>query len=242
MSTVRFDDADFLNDDGTISFRMVPSNWHAYNISPDTYQMFSGDSWVESELEWFREETGRDVTYDDFTWTYDHAGIVRDLATELTNWLAEKLWDLGLESVSVELHDTWSPQFYNFTSDGFEVEVTCDPAELRALTEDFDVDDWVHEHYRSRDGFLSFVTGRMSDDDWRAGYDAEFRVESLLKSDDHYGERDWVMRLAEAEWEVYSANVTTELIEPEYLDSGYTLPELEEWAESLTPTQVETLV
>lgn len=242
MSTARFDDADLLNEDGTVTFRMTPSNWRRYNISPDTYQSFNGDSWVTQEIEYLSEGAGRELSYDDITWTYDHSGIVRDLSQELSNWLHETLWDLGLESVSVELVDTWSPKFYNFQSDGFEVEVTCDPAELRALTEDFDVDAWGSEWYRSMDGFMSFVTSRLNDDDWRAGYDAEFRIESLLAAADTYEDRGWFYRLAECEWEVYSSNVVTEIIEPEYLDSGYTLSELEEWAREIAPTQDEVLI
>lgn len=237
-----FDATDRLNEDGTVTFRVIPSNWHKYGISPDTYQMFNGDSWNESEIEYHSEETGRDLGYDDFNWDYDHRGIVRGLADEAANWIAETLWDAGLNSVAdVRVVDTWSPQFYNFQSDGFEVEITCDPAELRGLTPEFDVDSWASEHYRSYDGFMSFVTSRMNDDDQRAGYDAEFRVESLLAANDPYDNREWVMRLAEAEWEIYSENVRVEIIEPEHLDSGYTLPELQEWADSLVSVQTEAL-
>ena len=46
-----------------------------------------------------------------------------------------------------------------FTSDGFEMEFTCDPKELRALTPDFKVEEWVKEHYSSCDGFFSYVPG-----------------------------------------------------------------------------------
>jgi hypothetical protein len=250
-----FDDEDMLNEDGTVTFRIIPSNWHAYNISPDTYQSFNGDSWVESTVEWFNEQVtywqdgkppewaylGRPVEYDDFEWTYDHAAIVRSLAEDACNWISETLWALGLESVRAEVVDSWSPKFYNFQSDGFEVEVTCDPAELRSLTEDFDVDQHVSEHYRSYDGFLSFVTSRMNDDDWRRGYDAEFRVEHLLASAPDAPERNWIYRLAEAETEVYMEHVRVEFLHPEYMGSGYSLPELEEWAYDLTPRQPESL-
>lgn len=79
MKTLRdFDHPDYLNGDGTVTLRMTPSAWHCYNISPDTYQTFTGNSWVESEMQYMSEELGRDVLYDEFTWTYDHAGIVRE--------------------------------------------------------------------------------------------------------------------------------------------------------------------
>ena len=252
--TASFDHADRLNEDGTVTLRMTPSAWHRYNLSPDTYQSFNGDSWVESELEYLNTESSLserfgsqyadldydiDLDYDHFTWEYDHAGIVRALAEELADWMAETLWGAGLES-TVKVIDSWSPAYYNFTSDGFEVELTCDPAALRALTPDFDVDEWGAKHYRSYDGFTSFVTGRLDGDDWHAEYDGGFRVESLLTEEDQHGGQDWVMRLAEAEWEVYSSNVKIEpdvdaireaiLAKYGHLDSGYTLTELQDWA------------
>lgn len=240
--SVAFDDADRLNEDGTVTFRIIPSNWHAYNISPDTYQSYNGDSWNEYIIEHHREETGLDLGYDDFSWTYNHSGIVRGLAEVAAEWIQSCLWDLGLDSISdVKVVDSWSPTYYNFQSDGFEVELTCDPTELRALTPDFDVDEHGTEFYKSYDGFRSFVTGRLDEDEWRAQYDAEFRIEHLLASADDAPERGHVMAMAEAEWEVYDEHTQYELIHPEYEDSGYTLVELEEWAASLTPTQEETL-
>ncbi len=255
-----FDFRDNLNEDGTVTLRMTPSAWHAYNISPDTYQTVNGDSFVESELEYLNEgNEGYSILgkalgdlierhpirldYDHFNWTYNHSKIVADFAHELACWMQETLTEIGL-SCSIEVRDTWSPAYYNFTSDGFEVEVTCDPQELRALTVDFDVDEWAHEHYRSRDGFLSFVTSRMNDTDWHAEYDGGFRIESLFAEYDRYHERDWIMRLAEAEHEVYMQNVTVEpdeeriresiLAEYGYMESGYTLDELQEWAREIS--------
>ena len=248
-----FDHVDLLNDDGTVTLRMTPSAWHVHNMSPDTYQSFTGEPWEQSEIDYFNSEglhdafgeqyagldvevnrLGTTLTYDHFVWDYNHAGIVRDLSEELANWMGETLHDAGLELVSVEVRDTWSPKEYNFVSDGIEVNLTCDPAELRALTEGFDVDEWADKHYRSRDGFMSFVTGRMNDADWHAIYHGEFRVESILAAWDV--ERDWVMRLAEAEYEVYSKNVTVtpdvEKIRDSigHEESGHTLHELEAWA------------
>lgn len=242
LTLARFDDPNRLNDDGTVTFRLIPSNWRRYNVSPDTYQLVNGDSWVESEIEYWSQETGRDLAYDDLSWEYDHPGIVRAFAEVLAAWLTDALMDLGLTSLrDVNVIDTWSPREYNFTSDGFEVEVTCDPAELRTLTPTFDVDEWVHEWYRSCDGFISFVPRRMDDDEWRSGYDAEFRVEHLLLTADPRDDDTWRYALYEDEDEVYRDHTRVAVIEPEYMDSGYTLPELTEWASTFTLTQPETL-
>lgn len=245
MST--FDQTDRLNEDGTVTFRIIPSNWHAYNISPDTYQSFNGDSWLESEHEYLSEHYGVPIGWRegelDVDVTYDHKAIVRALAEVAADWIRDTLWQNGLDSISnVHVVDSWSPAYYNFQSDGFEVELTCDPEELRALTEGFDVDAHAHDHYRSYDGFLSYVTGRLEDPEWRAQYDGEFRVEHLLAhaDDPDVHGREWIMALAEAEYEVYSEHTTIE-VGRDYRDSGYSFSELFEWAEALTPTQDETL-
>jgi hypothetical protein len=212
LDSARFDHPDNLNDDGTVTLRFSPSTWHAYNVSPDTYQTFTGDSWLESEIEWLSEQEGREITWEDYDAEYDHVAIVRSLAEEACDWIVETLWDIGLESVANgKVIDSWSPVAYNFTSDGFEMTVDVDPEELRALTPDFDVDAFGHENYSSYDGFHSFVTGRLNESDWRMEYDGAFRIESLLAAHDPHHNRDWIMRLAEVEWEVYMEHVTITL-------------------------------
>jgi hypothetical protein len=268
-----FDAADRLNEDGTVTLKIIPSNWRAYNISPDTYQLVNGDSWCNSQQEYFQNEmsdedfqdqfgtskAGVTLEYDDFNWSYDHKQIVRDFAEVLCDWIVGELWneigsspqreliwdeekgehywseDFGaLEGTVV---DSWSPAYYNFVSDGFEMELTVHPETLRRLTPEFDAYEWVQQHYRSCDGFLSFVESRINDPEWHAQYDGEFRIEYLFaKMLDPYGERPWMMDLFEAEWEVYTNNVTIEVDVDHirerqlYMDSDYTLAELEEWA------------
>ena len=290
-----FDHPDHLNEDGTVTLRMQPSNWRAYNISPDTYQTVNGDSWVENELDYLNSDDfdsrrsilGRALgdlvdrhpirlDYDHFRWDYDHAGIVRDFAETLCNWIVGELFDLvgtgqqheliwdpergthywseDFGALAGEVLDSWSPTFYNFQSDGFEMALTIHPQTLRDLTPDFDLDQWVHEHYRSVDGFASFVPSRVrDDDDWAADYDGQFRVEYLFaKVIDPFHEREWITALAEDEYEVYMNRTTVEpdedriretiLAEHGYMESGYTLSELEDWARELAPTQEEVLI
>lgn len=203
------------------------------------------------------------LDYDHFRWEYDHRAIVREFSETLCNWIVGELfnlvgcgqqheliwdeekgthyWSEDFGALSGEVHDSWSPQFYNFTSDGFEMELTIHPQTLRDLTPDFDLDEWVREHYRSMDGFMSFVTSRVNDDEWAADYDGQFRIEYLFaKEIDPYGERNWIMALAEDEWEIYSNNTKVEPDEERiretvleqygFMESGFTLSELEEWA------------
>lgn len=208
---MKFDHPDRLNEDGSVTITLCPSIWHVYNIAPDTYSLFTMDHEDGSTLEWYCVESGADIEWDDLDWDYDHSGIVKDLAETLMNWITERLMGLGLESITnVNLKDTWSPREYNFTSDGFEMEFTCDPEELRSITpEGFDVDEWAAGHYSSRSGFISYITGRMENDEWHALYDGEFRVEAILAADDPENERPWIWAADEDLSEIHMNRVTT---------------------------------
>ena len=218
----RFDDPGQVDENGNVTFLLSPSSWRCYNVSPDTYQTFTSDSWEEQEIEYVSEQTGLDLTYDDFDWTYDHAGIVADLSEELCDWLAETLHDNGVKNVTVELVATGSPREYNFTSDWWEARVTCNAQSLREQTPDFDVDNWVERHYQSVSGFMSWVPGRMEKPEWRIEYDAAFRVESLLHELDPHGECEWRYRLWEAEGEIYTNRITATLTTSPVPDMPYT--------------------
>ena len=223
---MNFDNEDRLNEDGTVTITLVPSAWHGLNISPDTYHLFNGDYEDERTLEWYGEETGLDIQWDDLDWDYNHSEIVRDLAESCMNWIAATLMEAGLESVTdVKLLDTWSPREYNFTSDGFEMEFTCDPEELRELTQDFDVDEWAAKYYRSYDGFMSFVTGRMNDPEWRAQYDGEFRIQSLLMAQNE--SESWWLSVLEDVTEAYMNN-TVVTPAPEVFAGADHLPRLDD--------------
>ena len=207
---MNFDNEDRLNEDGTVTITLVPSAWHGLNISPDTYHLFDGDSLDSDILDWYREESELDIEWNDLDWTYNHPQIVRSLAESCMDWIAATLMEAGLESMTdVKLLDSWSPREYNFTSDGFEMEFKCDPKELRDLTKGFDVDAWAMEHYSSYDGFYSYVTGRLTDPEWRAGYDGEFRVQSLLMAHEDKDVPWWVSVVEDAS-EIYMNNTTVE--------------------------------
>lgn len=224
---MKFDNEDRLNEDGTVTITLVPSAWHGLNISPDTYHLFDGDSLDSDTLDWYREESGLDIEWGDLDWTYNHPQIVRGLAESCMNWIAATLMEAGLESMTnVQLLDTWSPREYNFTSDGFEMGFTCDPEELRELTEDFDVDGWAAKYYKSYDGFMSFVTGRMNDPDWRAQYDGEFRIQSLLMAHEDEDVPWWVVVMEDVS-EIYMNNTT---VEPsvEVFSAGPHIPRLDD--------------
>lgn len=147
--------------------------------------------------------------------------------------MGDALSDAGVDA-QVKVLDTWSPKFYNFESDGFEVAVTLDPARLRTATTEFDVDQWARDYYSSRDGFASFVTGRMEGDAWAAEYDGGFRVESLLAALDPFGALPWRDRVWDAENEIYAERVTISPDPEPFLDTTRTYEDWEQYAHDLT--------
>ncbi len=253
-----FDHEDYLNENGDAVIRTAPSTWRRYNISPDTYGLFTMDSYLDSEYEHLSEvgfaqagypELARydavldHLHYDWFTHDWNHSGLVRDISIRLSWWLASALEEKLDSGVGVHVIDTWSPSFYNFESDGFEVEVLVDPKALRDATPDFDVDKWVKDHYSSVDGFISFVPHRMVDDDWVAEYDGGFRLEYLLDELDPYGDHEWIEFVYEGLHEDYMDNHSMEPNVEEirerfievcgYEGSSFSLEELQEWASEM---------
>lgn len=204
-----FDSDDLLNEDGTVTITMSPSQWRHYNISPDTYGLFTPEHFENIEIQYASEVSGQDdLDYDDFDWEYDHPAIVRNISETIADAIVERLIENGLESATAtEVIDSWSPREYNFTSDGFEMRFTCDPKELRSLTSDFNVEEWVRGYYRSCDGFFSYVPGRMRDDDWYAEYDGAFRIEYLLAREvDPYSDW-WQWRVDEALTDIHMSHM-----------------------------------
>lgn len=170
-----------MTDNNMVRVCLVPSAWHRLNLSPDTYQRWSSDSHDFHILEYYAEEVGERIEWDDLEWEYNHSETVRKLSEVVADWVAGTMMELGLYSVtSVKVTDSWSPREYNFQSDGFEMEFLCDLDELLELSEGFDVDEWAKENYTSRSGFISFVPSRLEEEDWRVQYDLEFRVEYVL--------------------------------------------------------------
>lgn len=86
----------------------------------DTYQMFTGESAVEVQLENLHEDYGEDVTYDDFDWSYDHKAIVTALAeVSLAYTLGMVREYLDCKDVTATVIEAASPRFYNYTTDWY---------------------------------------------------------------------------------------------------------------------------
>jgi hypothetical protein len=201
----KFEISESVNEDGETIVEIVLDSNLLPVLNIDTYQCFNGDSWVESEIEHFMEETGKDLDYDDFEWQYDHAGIVKALAEASAETVLDQLASDGVIT-GVDVQSVYSPREYNFATDSYRALWTVNLSKLDQWCKEsaFDPDAFATEHYSSYDGFISFVPAMLEDD--REGTVIWLKIDAYLRSE--YDEERSFYNVAEAEWEAYSNNVT----------------------------------
>lgn len=204
------------DEDGNLTITVDSSMLPGVNV--DTYQCFSGDSWVENELDYLSTEgipewlAGHpaaqravvSLDYDDFDWSYDHRAIL----WALSEAAAEDLIHAGGINfdhiiTDAEVGSVWSPAAYNFATDSFTVTLTLDTealAEALGGMEAYEVEEWARDRWASRDGFMSNIPRYFDDDTpWATVWAAVAKV--LVDA-----EYDGTMATAEAEHEAYTNN------------------------------------
>ena len=192
-------------------------------VNVDTYQSFNGDSWEESELDYYSTEgipewlVGHpaaqravvELEWDDFDRTYDHRAILRALSEAAADGLVH---DGGVSFdqiiVDVEVTSVYSPTYYNFSTDSFAGWLTLDTEALSESLDDIDteaLEDWAQTRWASRDGFHSHIPGYFDNEpQWAMVWAAVARV--LVDAD-----YDGTLATSEAEWEAYGEHTTTTL-------------------------------
>ena len=257
-----------LERDGEGQLRIHLDSSMLPGVNVDTYQCFSGDSWVDSELyhysaegipEWLVDHPAAqramvDLGWDDFDWTYDHRAIL----WELSEAAAEDLINAGGIDfdqiiVDAEVTSVYSPATYNFATDSFVGWLTLDTEALPEALDDIDTAElatWARDRWASRSGFISNVPRYFDDEpQWAMVWAAVARV--LVDAD-----YDGTLAMAEAEWDVYANNTTItlnhrgaeriwEAITGEDVPDGLDLHDAESLTEALhdrIPVQEEALI
>lgn len=93
----------------------------------------------------------------------DYAGYESDVAKAFCKSLADKFDDL-IESI--EFESIQSPNFYNFTNDSVNCKIKLKSIQdfSEYLHSNYDeLNDYVKDHYTSRDGFISFHPNKAYD-------------------------------------------------------------------------------
>lgn len=120
----------------------------------DTYSTFTSDSDEEMIIENYREDTGRDIEYDNIEWNYDHKGFVQNLAEKWCELLNENITDDVIQKIEL-VGKAYSPREYNFRTDNCETAFTVDYDALKAYI-DANKEAYDRDHIKSEDGFMWF--------------------------------------------------------------------------------------
>lgn len=94
----------------------------------DTYATFTLDSETEQEIDYYNETNNTELDYDDFDFSFDMNGYIKHLAQASVAILKDEL--IGDIVKDIELVDTNSPQFYNYTTDSYTANWTIDDTTL----------------------------------------------------------------------------------------------------------------
>ncbi len=156
----------------------------------DTYVYFTGDRFEESELDYM---DGGSLTYDDYEWIYDHKNIVNGLAKESIEYLKDLfcLYDGSGQAIikSIDLISSGSPQYYNYTTDYYIMNVKYDDQLL---------DEYIKKNSAA---FVAYKKDSIIPDEDPL-YKITFYIDQFYKDD------DYINTIYEKEYEIYSNNVT----------------------------------
>ena len=186
----------------------------------DTYGMFTGGIDIEN-LEIDDLKTIYNLTDDEaeaLEFDYDHAGVVKALAEQSVQLLHQHFVQHGDGTIlDIDLGDTQSPKFYNYTTDSYTADWTVDMDKLRDYIESNweafrtfandwgDLSVYVNWNDRTHAGGGAMYDGPPIDifkhDDCIAAM-----IDYYTRND--YDPDDYNMSMFEYEFEAWSANMT----------------------------------
>lgn len=171
----------------------------------DTYSMLTGDGFIESTIEHESENAEKGLDYDDFDWNFNHAGIVRDLATASIGIIGDALPDDTVIK-SIKLETTSSPQFYNYTTDGYVMTVEYNEEALAKYTEDNKKE--IREYLSNYPDVYWDHTpiGDIKPEHVKHASLCHY-IDNLFRDDDEYNYSIW-----ECEYEAYANNCDYKLV------------------------------
>jgi len=193
------------------------------NYTIDMYQLFSGESYIESEIEYYNEVNGANHDYDCFEWHCDMAGARKELALSSINLLHNEFVLHGGGIVkSIELAETNSPKYYNYTTDSYIAEWHIDIKKLKKY-----ILDNFQEFREYTENNWSVLSINWSEKKvLKTIYSGKYMTakEDIFKDDDcivamldfytqnNYSREDYFMAMFECEYESYCDNYFIESI------------------------------
>lgn len=122
---------------------------------------------IESEegriIEYYNEENGTELSWDDFNWTYDFVSYSKAITEGIMDAIKDEFPGLV---VSYEFEELIQPKEYNFSTDSVNILLEVDKAVLlRLIAENKDkLTEKIKENYTSYDGFYSSYSNNI--DEW----------------------------------------------------------------------------
>lgn len=148
----------------------------------DTYQTFTSDSFEEHELESLSEEHGREISYDDIDWTYDHEKLVEMLYDNAIDLLQKNIIDDVILAVEKD-GAPWSPREYNFSTDDGNIIFTVNHEKLVQFCQNDS--DYHKDKIQSVSGFMWLG----NDDQTMLNYYLAKKTASEYTPDDYYSDQ-----------------------------------------------------
>jgi hypothetical protein len=147
----------FKNADGEKMARIDLESSTLPYVTVDTYQTFTGDSYVEQTYEWVQEEYGVELDWRNSDVKYDNDRILKELAETSIAGIVNQLYDSPIESIEYVSH--WSPMYYNFQTDTYTATYTVNWTKLQKWLKKSgkDREQWFIDRWRSYDGFHSYM-------------------------------------------------------------------------------------
>ena len=110
------------------------------------------------------DEHGDELSYERYE--IDSKAMLESIGKSIIGYLynSTELFELlGIEAM--EFQSSYSPQFYNFSNDSINIEVTANTQVLaRYVFENWDAyEEEIHKHHTSRDGFISFQSNDIQE-------------------------------------------------------------------------------
>lgn len=159
----------------------------AYTV--DMYGMFNGEGADEMEGEWYRDEYGiENIEFD-----YDAKSVLQALAEYSVGLLHTEFVGKGIVR-SIDLVDTTSPQFYNFTTDAYTAKWDFHSEHL---------DDYIAEHM---DAWWEFQKENWPSMDY-SNTDDEYTAKLDFYTRTEYSAEDYMDSMFEFESEAWLENM-----------------------------------
>lgn len=179
----------------------------------DTYGMFTGEHCEEGEIEYYQENYKlTDDEAGEIEFNYDHAGVVKHLAEASVNLLWNEFVKHGDGTVkNIDLDDTKSPQFYNYTTDSYMAVWEVNTDMLKQYIAD------------NQDAFTDFVTSNWDYEYSKAVAESDEETQAVIAVDfytsSEYDREEYEMLMFECESEAWLENMTLDKKTQALIDS-----------------------